>query len=30
MRNRKELAAVLAAVLLTNAIEFADSLRLLP
>lgn len=30
MRNRKELAAVLAAVLLTNAIVFADSLSLLP
>ena len=30
MRNRKELAAVLAAVILTNAIVFADSLSLLP
>lgn len=30
MRNRKELAAVLAAVLLINAIVFADSLSLLP
>ena len=30
MRNRKELAVVLAAVLLTNTIVFADSLSLLP